>query len=203
MSAFSITNERMKAVNFVDYFKAGTIWAVQKGNPNKVSLDELCGLKVGVQTGSVQEDPDLTGRSKACTDAGKPAIDVISLANQTDITTRLVNGGIAAMVSGGTTITYALTQTGGQLELLGEMYNPDHNGIAVAKDDIELADLVAKVMNKLIADGSYAARSWTTGASPSSPRMSQWSTRRLTGDRHQNPHPRAHPTAMPRRTTLS
>ncbi|WP_035748793.1 ABC transporter substrate-binding protein [Arthrobacter sp. 35W] len=156
MSAFSITKERMKAVNFVDYFKAGSIWAVQKGNPQNVSVDNLCGLKVGVQTGSVQEDPDLTGRSKACTDAGKPAIDVVSLPNQTDITTRLVNGGIAAMVSGGTTITYALTQTGGQLELLGGLYNPDHNGIAVAKSDPELADLVAKVMNKLIADGSYA-----------------------------------------------
>ena len=94
MSAFSITKERLKAVNFVDYFKAGTIWAVQKGNPKKVSLDALCGLKVGVQTGSVQENPDVSDRSKACVAAGKPALDVISLANQTDITTRLVNGGI-------------------------------------------------------------------------------------------------------------
>lgn len=155
MSAFSITNERLKAVNFVDYFRAGTIWAVQKGNPKHVSLDSLCGLKVGVQTGSVQADPDLSGRSKACTDAGKPAIDVISLANQTDITTRLVNGGIDAMISGGTSITYALNQTGGQLELLGGLYNPDDNGIAIAKDNPALAELIAKVMNKLIADGTY------------------------------------------------
>ena len=60
------------------------------------------------------------------------------------------------MVSGGTTITYALSQTGGTLELLGGLYNPDHNGIAVAKADMPLARLVAKVMNKLIADGTYA-----------------------------------------------
>lgn len=155
MSAFSITNERLKAVNFVDYFKAGTIWAVQAGNPKDVNLDDLCGRKVGVQTGSVQESPDVSDRSKACVEAGKPAIDVISLANQTDITTRLVNGGIDAMVSGGSTITYALTQTEGQLELLGELYNPDHNGIAVAKDDMKLAELISDVMNKLIADGTY------------------------------------------------
>lgn len=155
MSAFSITNERLKAVNFVDYFKAGTIWAVQKGNPRNVDLDNLCGLKVGVQTGSVQENPDVSDRTEACVAAGKPAIDVISLSNQTDITTRLVNGGIDAMVSGGSTITYALTQTDGKLELLGDLYNPDHNGIAVAKDDMPLAELVSKVMNKLIADGTY------------------------------------------------
>lgn len=155
MSAFSITNERLKAVNFVDYFKAGTIWAVQAGNPNKVDVNDLCGRKVGVQTGSVQEDPDVTDRSKACVAAGKPAIEVISLANQTDITTRLINGGVDAMVSGGSTITYALSQTNGQLELLGELYNPDHNGIAVAKDDMPMAELTAEVMNKLMADGTY------------------------------------------------
>lgn len=156
ISAFSITNERLKAVNFVDYYRAGSIWAVQKGNPKSVSLDSLCGRKVGVQTGTVQENPDLSGRSKACTDAGKPAIDVISLPNQTDITTRLVAGGIDAMVSGSTAVTYALTQTHGQLQLLGDLYNPDDTGIAVAKSDPQFADLIAKVMNKLIADGSYA-----------------------------------------------
>ena len=155
MSAFSVTKERLKAVNFVDYFKAGSIWAVRKGNPNHINLSDLCGKKVGVQTGSVQADPDVSGRSAACLKAGKPAIDVVSLPTQSDITTRLVSGGIDAMVSGGTTITYALTQTNGQLEMLGELYNPDHNGIAIAKDDLPLTDLVAKVMNKLIADGSY------------------------------------------------
>lgn len=156
ISAFSITKERMKAVNFVDYYAAGSVFAVQKGNPRNISVDDLCGKNVGVQTGSTQADPDLSGRSAACVKAGKPAIVVTSLPTQSDITTRLVSGGIDAMVSGSTTIGYALTQTSGQLELLGKQYSPTPVGIAVAKNDMPLANLVAKVMNKFIADGTYA-----------------------------------------------
>lgn len=154
ISAFSINKTRLNAVNLVSYYKNGSIWAVQKGNPKGIGLDDLCGKTVAVQTGSIQET-DVQGRSGTCTAASKPAIDIVSLKNQTDVTTRLVSGGVAAMVSGGGTISYALSQTGGQLQLLGELYNPSLVGIAVAKDDVPLSDLVANVMNKLIADGTY------------------------------------------------
>ena len=154
ISAFSINQTRLNAVNLVSYYTNGTIWAVQKGNPKDISLDDLCGKTVAVQTGSIQET-DVEGRSTTCTSAGKPAIIMVSLKNQTDVTTRLVAGGVDAMVSGAGTISYAISQTGDQLELLGELYNPKLVGIAVAKDDEPLADLVAKVINKLIADGTY------------------------------------------------
>lgn len=154
ISAFSINKVRLEAVNLVSYYTNGSIWAVQKGNSKGISLDDLCGKTVAVQTGSTQET-DVQGRSATCTSASKPAIDIVSLKNQSDVTTRLVSGGVDAMVSGGGTISYALAQTGDQLELLGELYNPSPVGIAVAKDDMPLAELVAKVMNKLIADGTY------------------------------------------------
>jgi polar amino acid transport system substrate-binding protein len=155
ISAFSITTERMKAVNMVSYFQAGSVWAVRKGNPTNADRDNMCGKKVGVQTGSIQEDPDLSSRNQKCLEAGKPAIDIVSLKNQTDVTTRLMAGGIDAMVSGATTITYAIKQSGGEMELLGDMYDPSPVGIATSKDDLDLANLVAKTMNKLIATGDY------------------------------------------------
>src|SRR6478736_2499553 len=65
ISSFTINPERLKAVNMVSYFNAGTAWAVQKGNPKKVSLDDLCGKSIGVQTGTVQENPDLSGRNRS------------------------------------------------------------------------------------------------------------------------------------------
>lgn len=154
ISAFSINKKRLEAVNLVSYYQDGTIWAVQKGNPKGIDLEDLCGKTAAVQTGSIQEN-DVQGRSAKCTAAGKPAIDIVSLKNQTDVTTRLVAGGVDAMVSGGGTISYAVSQTNDQLQLLGEQYNPSPVGIAVAKDDVPLADLVAKVINKLIADGTY------------------------------------------------
>ena len=56
ISSFTVTKERMQAVDFVTYFKAGSTYVVQKGNPNKVDSSNLCGVKVAVQTGTTQEE---------------------------------------------------------------------------------------------------------------------------------------------------
>jgi polar amino acid transport system substrate-binding protein len=155
ISSFTINSERLKAVNMVSYFNAGTLWAVQKGNPKNFSVDDICGKTVGVQTGTTQEDPDVAGRSKACTAAGKPAVNIVTLKTQTDVTTRLVNGSIDAMSADSPIIGYALSQTGGKLEVLGDVYDAAPQGIAVAKGDPALAEVMSKVMNKLISDGTY------------------------------------------------
>lgn len=155
ISSFTINKERLGAVNMVSYFNAGTTWAVQKGNPKKFSLDDVCGKSIGVQTGTVQEDPDLAGRNKKCTAEGKKPIDIVTLKNQTDVTTRLVNGSIDAMAADSPIIGYALTQTNGQLEKIGDVYDSAPQGIAVAKSDTALADLIQKTVTKLIGDGSY------------------------------------------------
>jgi polar amino acid transport system substrate-binding protein len=141
VSSFFITKERTKAANFVSYFQAGTQWATQKGNPKKVSLDDLCGKTVGVQTGTFQEDPDISGRNAKCVAAGKPPIEVVSLKNQTDVTTRLVAGGLDA-------------------------HGASPVGIAVAKDDEQLAGAVSQAVNKLIKDGAYQKilDAWGTGS---------------------------------------
>ncbi|WP_026555931.1 ABC transporter substrate-binding protein [Arthrobacter sp. 35W] len=155
ISSFTVNPERLQAVNMVTYFNAGVLWAVQKGNPKKISLDDICGKSVGVQTGTVEEDPDVSGRSKACSDAGKPAINIVTLKNQTDVTTRLVNGSIDAMSADSPIIGYALSQTGDQLETLGKVYDAAPQGIIIAKEDKALAELITKVMNKLIENGTY------------------------------------------------
>jgi polar amino acid transport system substrate-binding protein len=155
ISSFTINPERLDAVNMVSYFNAGTAWAVQKGNPKKVSLDDLCGKSVGVQTGTVQEDPDLSDRTKKCVADGKQPINIVTLKTQTDITTRLVNGSIDAMAADSPIIGYAITQTNGQIEKIGEVYDSAPQGIAVAKSDTALAELVQKTVTKLIENGSY------------------------------------------------
>ncbi|GAB4099471.1 ABC transporter substrate-binding protein [Sinomonas halotolerans] len=155
ISSFTINPERLKAVNFVSYFEAGTSWAVQKGNPKGFSLDDVCGKKVGVQTGTVQEEEDLTARNKECKDAGKPAIEVVSLKTQTDINTRLVNGSVDAMLADSPIIGYAITQTNGAVEKIGEPYDSAVQGIAVAKKDTEFAELIQKTLTSLMEDGTY------------------------------------------------
>jgi polar amino acid transport system substrate-binding protein len=155
ISSFTINKERLGAVNMVSYFNAGTAWAVKKGNPKGFSLDDVCGKSIGVQTGTVQEDPDLSGRNKKCTAGGKQPINIVTLKNQTDVTTRLVNGSIDAMAADSPIIGYALTQTNGQLERLGDVYDSAPQGIAVAKSDKALAEVIQKTLTKLMADGTY------------------------------------------------
>ena len=150
-----VVTNLVRAPEFISYFNAGVLWAVQKGNPKGISLDNLCGKKVGVQTGTVEEDPDVSGRSAACVAAGKPAIEIVSLKNQTDVTTRLVGGTIDAMSADSPITRNALAKTNGQLEPLGAVYDSAEQGIAIAKDDLAFATVVEKVMNKLIQDGTY------------------------------------------------
>jgi len=155
ISSFTINDERLSAVNMVSYFQAGTAWAVKAGNPTNFSLEDICGRSIGVQTGTVQENPDLSDRNDKCLADGKEPIDIVTLKAQTDITTRLVNGSIDAMAADSPIVGYALSQTNGQLERFGDTYDSAPQGIAVAKDDQAMADLVQQVMTKLIEDGSY------------------------------------------------
>jgi polar amino acid transport system substrate-binding protein len=153
--SFTITEKRLQSVNFVSYFNAGTAWAVQKGNPKKFSVDDVCGKSVGVQTGTIQETTDLKARNDKCVAENKSPIDIISLKTQADITTRLVNGSIDAMAADSPVTGYAIQQTNGTLEKSGEIYDAAPAGFAFSKGDTVLPDLVQKALTKLMADGTY------------------------------------------------
>lgn len=168
VSAFTISNERMKVVNFVGYSDSGSLWAVQSGNPLKFDPADFCGRKIAVQSGTWHEEI-VNGFNKTCTDSGKAAIEVLPFGTQTEALTRVAAGGSDATISGGSTIGYAVKQSGGRLETMvatvGAFSERGPNGIAVAKADLELTQLVADTVNALIADGTYQALfdSWGVG----------------------------------------
>ncbi len=114
----------------VSYFSAGTQWATKKGNPAKVDPENACGKKIAVQTGTVQVD-DITARSKKCTDAGKPAITIDQYQAQSDATAAVVSGKDDAMLADSPVGAYAVKQSNGQLELLGDIYDSAPYGYVV------------------------------------------------------------------------
>ena len=83
ISSFTINPERMKEVDMVSYFNAGTQWATQPGNPKGVDPDNACGKNIAVQTGTVQETDDLPPRQKKC---GSNKINVLSYGLQAEAT---------------------------------------------------------------------------------------------------------------------
>ena len=154
VSSFTITPERMKAVDFVSMFKAGSTWVVKKGNPNKVDTSDLCGKKVAVQTATMQETA-ANKMAKQCKADGKAEMDVISSKLQTDVTTNVVTGKADVFYADSPVAGYAISQTDGQLEALGDVEGVAKQGIAIKKGDQQLDEAVQKAVQKLMDDGTY------------------------------------------------
>src|SRR6266511_4311683 len=155
VSSFTINSERKQQVNMVSYFSAGTQWGAKKGNPNGVQPDDACGKKVAVQTNTVQDTEDLPKRQDQCKSAGKPAITIDRYQRQDQATASVVSGKDDAMLADSPVVAYAVKQTSGQLELLGDIYDSAPYGYVVKKDQTDFAEALAGAVATLVSDGTY------------------------------------------------
>jgi polar amino acid transport system substrate-binding protein len=171
LSSFTINDERVQTVDMISYFSAGTSLAVAAGNPQNVNPDDLCGLGVGVQAGTVQVE-DIAARNAECQAAGKPAIQVTELQAQTDVTLALTANRVVAMLADSPVIAYAVTTTSGTIEQIGDTYDTAPYGVVIGKGQGQYAEAVRGAVQALINDGSYAAilEKWNVsdGAIPTS-----------------------------------
>ena len=154
ISSFTVTKERLEAVDFVSHFDAGSAWAVKKGNPNKIDTSDLCGKKVAVQTATMQET-EANKIAKQCEADGKDKLEVISSKLQTDVTTNVVTGKADVFYADSPVAGYAIAQTDGQLEMLGKVEGVAPEGIVIKKGDSQMDEAVQKAVQKLIDDGTY------------------------------------------------
>jgi polar amino acid transport system substrate-binding protein len=156
VSSFTINDERKKTVNMISYFNAGTQWATKKGNPIGIQSDNACGKKVAVQTNTVQDTDDLSSKRQAqCKSAGKPAITIDRYQRQDQATAAVVSGKDDAMLADSPVVAYAVKQTNGQLELLGDIYDAAPYGFVVKKDQTDFAQALAGAVSALVSDGTY------------------------------------------------
>ena len=154
MSSFTINAEREKQVNMVSYFDAGTMWAVPTGNPGGVTVEDPCGKNIAVQKATVQAE-EIEATDKKCQADGKAAINIQPYNLQSDATTAVVSGKSDAMLADSPVTAYAIQQSGGKLEQLGDIYGTAPYGVVVAKDQTEFAVAFSGAINELIADGTY------------------------------------------------
>jgi len=154
ISSFTINPERMKQVNMISYFNAGTQWATQKGNPKGIDPDNACGKTVAVQTGTVQETDDLPGRQKKC---GSNKINVLSYKDQSQATSAVASGKADAMLADSPVVAYAALKSGGKVEALGDIYDSAPYGYVVPKDETEFAQAIADALKEVDKDGAYKA----------------------------------------------
>lgn len=154
VSSFTINPERLQQATMVSYFDAGTQWATRAGNPDGVDPEKACGLSIAVQRGTVQVD-DITARSQACETAGQDPITIDQYDAQSDATAAVVSGRDAAVLADSPVMAYAVQQTNGQLELLGDIYDSAPYGYVLPKDQTDFAQAVRDAVQALIDDGTY------------------------------------------------
>lgn len=153
ISSFTITDERTEQANMISYAVAGSQFGVAAGNPEDFDPENLCGTTVGVQTSTIQ-DEELADISEQCEEDGEEPVDVVRYESQADVTTNLVGGKLQAMYADSPVTAYAIEQTGGEVETIGEIRDAAPYGIVVSQDDDELTEAVQAAVQKLIDDGT-------------------------------------------------
>jgi polar amino acid transport system substrate-binding protein len=175
LSAFGITEDRKKVVDFVGpYFDGGTGLAVAAGNPLKLTMDPmaLCGHRISGQAGSFQVDKFLPKMSKDCVAAGKDAIDIKVYRSQNEANLALISGRVDGVLADSAPLAYQGKLAKDRFELApGPDFDPTPFGIAIPKDSA-LEPAVQAGLKVIIADGTLdkilkkwgLSDSWMTAA---------------------------------------
>ncbi|MFW0787592.1 ABC transporter substrate-binding protein [Gordonia sp. CPCC 206044] len=152
MSSFTDSEEREKQVDFVTYYSAGVQWAQQKGAG--IDPNNACGKRVAVQATTVEDTDEVPAKSKACTDAGKPAITKVKFDSQDEAVNALVLGKVDAMSADSPVTAYAIKKSEGALEPAGPVFASAPYGYPVKKGS-PLAEALRQAVQHLIDNGQY------------------------------------------------
>lgn len=153
-SSFTDTKEREQQVDFVTYFVAGEGFYVNADSTTTFDgLDSLCGHKVAVEKGTVEET-DATTQDATCKAAGRPGVEVLSFDNQNGANLAVSSGRAELGFLDSQIAEYVVSQSNGQFKLTGTPFATAPYGLAVAKGG--LAPAVLAALKVLIANGEYS-----------------------------------------------
>ena len=174
----SPTPERLKVLDMVTYWAAGSSLVTSKGNPLKLSISDqmtLCGHKIAVVTGSTQAEKYLPQISGDCSAQGKPAVEAVVLPNVQAALTQLSSKRIEGVFNDTSQLAWAAKQQPQAFELSPQQYKKKVGNsivaLGVAKNS-PLAPALHAAMQSLMAGPAYKATldKWGlgTGAIPTS-----------------------------------
>ena len=121
---------------------------------NIKSTDDLCGLAVGVQDGTIEQGV-LQSSSDNCKEQDKPAINMIALQDQTAVIQLLAHNRVVATYQDSPVTDYYIKQNPGQFEVGGSVVFAGPEGIVVRKNDPSMFNAIQTAYNQLKAAGTY------------------------------------------------
>lgn len=149
----AITDDRIKVLDFVQYYFANSSLAQPKGNPKNITADTLCGKSVGLEVGSFQFTEVMPGKSEACEKAGDEPIDVQGYPDQQKALSALDSGRVDT-VAGDTPILLYAANLNDKIEVGDALTDGSILGIGVEKKS-PMTEALAAAMNDLIDSGVY------------------------------------------------
>lgn len=151
MSAMTITDERSQEIDFVPYVNVGTGILVPSGNPDGVeSIEDLCGLTVAVQVGTIQEE---LANEIECADG---EVEVVTFDTNPLAVEDLRTGGSDANLADFPVAFVDAEASEGDLEVLDVQIDPAPYGIGVRKSSAALKAVLEKALEAVKASGDYA-----------------------------------------------
>ena len=151
MASMTLNKTRMDQTNMVAYIKAGYIYGTQAGNPNNFDPANSCGLKVATQADTTQAEI-LQAASDSCVKAGKPAIQIVSDADQDKLVQQVAEGTLDAVIGESPIMAYAESRNP-KFATIGEAFQVAPQGPATAKDNPELAKAIQAGLQKMMDTG--------------------------------------------------
>ena len=153
MSAMTVTEERSKVIDFVPYIDVGTGILVPAGNPNNIaSIEDLCGLTVSVQVGTIKVD-QLEAANESCDDE----INIVTFDTNPLAVEDLRTGGADAQLADFPVTFVDAEASEGDLEVLDVQIDPAPYGIAVRKSSTALKSVLEQALDAVQASGDYAS----------------------------------------------
>lgn len=156
-SALYVDPDRLKVADAVPYMATGHVVMVPAGNAKAIhTSNDLCGKTISIQSGGVVEKAS-TAASKACTDAGKPAITIQGYKLVSDELQQIVIGRVDAVWETDTAVSDWLLKNPGKYEVAFAFPRDKNYGVYYGKGKTDLGTALAAALKAIKADGSLVA----------------------------------------------
>ena len=150
-SAMTINPEREQEIDFVPYVQVGTGILVPAGNPDGIAaVEDLCGLTVAVQLGTIQETL-LQEQNESCTEK----MEIVTFDTNPLAVEDVRTAGSDANLSDFPVAYIDAEESNGELEALDVQIDPAPYGIGVRKSSTELKSVLEQALDAIIESGAY------------------------------------------------
>lgn len=152
---------RRETTDFVDYFSTGSQLFTMPGVADELqTAEDVCGKPVAVNRNGIFFIRLKEFNEAVCQAKGLEDVQYVLVDKTADARLQLVQQRAVAAVQGVDAIRYLNEHEGsadkGKFRLIGDPIAVDYAGFGFHKSNTELRDLVADVVDSMIADGTYS-----------------------------------------------